>query len=176
MANAPAAMTLTGGKEKLLGTNPFAIGIPSEDKKPIIFDMASSQVSKSKIGSSYLNGNDIPLGWAYDKDGNPTTDPQKAIEGFLEPLGGYKGIGIAMSIDILAGLLSGASYLDKVGKFYDYSKSMKVGHLYIAINPKRIYGEDFYNKVNDYKKKLRSSKTWRNEKIHIPGDSKIEKG
>lgn len=173
--NAPAAMTAPNGKEKLLGTNPFAMAVPSRSNEPIILDMASSIVAKSKINQYRMAGKNIPEGWAVDKDGKPTTDSVEAIKGFVQPMAGFKGYGIAMMIDILAGVLSGAAYLGGVGKFYSGgNQCMNVGQTFIAINPKLIYGEGFYEEMDEYISTVKGiNRVDENTQIPLPGEDRL---
>ena len=146
LCNSPAAMPAWGGNMKILGTNPFAIGVPAEKQSPILIDMATSLVAKSKINEARKQGTTIPLGWAVDENGKPTTDPIEAIKGMVLPMAEHKGYAIAMAIDILAGVLSGASYLNHVNRFYsDNNECMNVGHCFIAMNPALIFGDGFGN-------------------------------
>ncbi|KPG70215.1 Ldh family oxidoreductase [Enterococcus sp. RIT-PI-f] len=172
-SNSPAAMAPWGGIDNLLGTNPFSIGIPSNNYAPFIFDMSSSIVAKSKINSARIEGKKIPEGWAIDSQGNPTIDPLEAIKGSLLPVGEHKGYGIAMMIDIMAGLLSGAAFQSKVKKFYRESDegSMNVGQVFIVIDPVRIYGENFYNKMDEYLENIKASKPINKySNIRYPGE------
>jgi len=90
-SNSPAQMPPSGGKEKLLGTNPFAAVIPVPGQEPIIIDMATSVVAKSKFKAYKDAGKQLPDGWALNKDGQSTNDPDEAIQGLVLPMGGYKG-------------------------------------------------------------------------------------
>lgn len=175
LSNSPAAMAPTRGKQKLIGTNPLAISIPANKENPIIYDIATSEVAKSKIKQAMIEKKQIPLGWAIDKNGNPTTDPEEALNGLVLPMSGYKGYGLAMCIDILSGLISGASYLDKVGKFYGNNKCMNIGATFIAINPMLVLGETFYEKVDEYIKIIKQSEVIdKSNPIHIPGENRIK--
>ena len=108
--NAGINMPPTGGTKKLVGNNPFAIAVPTNRDWPMVLDMATSVVAGGKLDVAKSKGEKIPLGWARDKDGNPTTDPAAAREGWLEPLGGPKGYGLAVMLDVLAGVLSGGRF------------------------------------------------------------------
>lgn len=173
--NSPAQMAPIGGRDKLLGTNPFAAVIPVPNKDPIIIDMATSVVAKSKFKEYKEQGNLLPEGWALDIDGKPTTDPDEGIKGLVQPMAGFKGYAIAMLIDILSGIISGASYLDKVGRFYSNdNNSMDVGFYFVAINPKLIVGEEYYEKaILDFVKRIRDSRPAENSIICLPGDDRI---
>ena len=173
--NSPAAMAPWGGYEKMLGTNPLAVGIPGLEKGPILFDMATSIVAKSKINEIRKRGESIPEGWALDTDGNTTTDPVEAIKGLVLPMAGAKGYGLAMMIDILAGMLSGADYLSDVGRFYsEDGGGMNVGQVFVAIDPRVVLNEDFYKRVDGYIDRLHQSKIQKGKKILFPGERKLK--
>lgn len=173
-SNSPAQMAPIGGKEKMLGTNPFAIVIPVPQEEPIIIDMATSIVAKSKFKQYKEIGQELPDGWALDKDGNPTNDPDEGIQGMVLPMAGFKGYAISMLIDIMSGVLSGAAYLDKVGKFYSNNKDgMNVGFYMTAIDPQIVVGNEYQNIIHDFVSRLRNSKTILGEKIVLPGDDRI---
>lgn len=175
-SNSPAAMPATNGLEQMIGTNPFAFACPTATQGIIIVDMATSIVSKSRFETAKLNGEQLQPGWALDKDGNPTTDPAAAINGFVLPMAGYKGYSIAMMIDMLSGLISGSAYLNKVGKFYSKDGvGMNVGHMFMAIDPKVVFDGDFYREADCYVNTLRSSKSVPEQVIVLPGDSRKQK-
>ena len=166
-ANSPSAMPAWGGDRKILGTNPFAIGIPADKESPILIDMATSVVAKSKINEIRKQGGTIPEGWAVDEFGKPTTDPSAAIKGMVLPMAGHKGYAIAMAIDVLAGVLSGAGYLNNVNRFYsDDNKCMNVGHCFVVINPALVFDESFYSLMDDYIAEVHAS----GEKVLCPGE------
>ena len=168
-SNSPSAMPAWGGKKKILGTNPFSVAIPSKTKGIIILDMASSIVAKSKINELRKEGKEIPQGWALDAKGNPTTNASEAIDGMLLPMAEHKGYAISMMIDVLAGLLSGAGFLNNINRFYtDKKVGMNVGHTFIAINPNVIYDGDFYDAVDKYIEEIHSS----GDNVLFPGERK----
>lgn len=174
-SNSPAQMAPAGGKEKLFGTNPFSIAIPAKNNHPIVIDMATSVVAKSKINEYKLGQKPIPEGWALDSDGNPTTDAQTALSGLMLPMAGFKGYGLSMMIDILSGFLSGASCLNNVGRFYsDEKKTMDVGFSFLVLSPEMIYGKDFYERIDSYIETIRNSKQVDGNKIILPGDDRLE--
>lgn len=174
--NAPAAMPAFNGLEPMLGTNPLAFACPSKTKGTIVLDMATSIVAKSRFSVAMANGEKLQEGWAVDKDGNPTTDPVEAIKGFVLPMAGFKGYGIAMAIDILSGFLSGAAYLNKVNKFYSQNGGgMNVGQMFMAIDPKQVYDGDFEADMDEYISILRNSKVMKGRSIAVPGDDRIAK-
>ncbi len=106
--NAPAVMIPWGGRENLFGTNPLCVGFPMDEGSSIILDMATSGMARFKIMVAALRDKEIPAGVALDKQGQPTTSPQEALEGFLLPFGGYKGYGLVLAIEVLTSALLGA--------------------------------------------------------------------
>lgn len=174
MSNSPAQMAAIGGCEKILGTNPFAIAVPAKKYHPIVVDMATSVVAKSKINEYAEKGIPIPDGWALDSDGMPTTDAQTALKGIMMPMSGFKGYGISMMIDIISGVISGASFLGNVGRFYSAdNKCMDVGFTFVVINPEIVYGEEFYDEIDMYIESIRNGKCVDGNQILLPGDDRI---
>ena len=128
-----------GGSEAKLGNNPFGFGLPNPGGDPIILDMAMSVVARAKIRSAAKAGLSIPDSWATDRDGNPTTDPAEALNGFLQPVGGHKGYGLALVVDMIAGLLSGAAYLSHVKSWVDTPEEpQNLGHYFLLIDTARL--------------------------------------
>lgn len=171
--NAPAAMTAYNGLEAMLGTNPLAFAMPTKSYGNIVMDMASSVVAKSRFATAKAKGEKLENGWAIDKQGNPTTDPDEAIQGFVLPMAGFKGYGIAMMIDIMAGFMSGAGFLNRVGKFYSADgRCMNVGHFITAFNPDVLFDGDFLIEADKYVATIRNSKVKENGTIILPGDDR----
>lgn len=171
--NSPAAMAPIGGKDKLFGTNPLSVVIPTGDDEPIIVDMATSKVAKSKFLQMKREGKALGPDWALDKDGKPTIDPDEGIQGLVCPMEGFKGYGLALIIDVLAGVLSGAAWQDKVNRFYnDEGKPMNVGHLFIAIDPEKIMGKCYWDIIRAYVANIRNSARIDENAIAVPGDDK----
>lgn len=174
-ANSPAQIAPAGGLQRMFGTNPISAVIPVTESEPIIIDFAISVAAKSKLKEYIGSGMKIPEGWALDCNGNPTTDPVEAINGFMLPMSGFKGYGLALLTDILSGLLSGAEYLDNVGKFYSENGAcMNVGYCITVIDPRQVYGDEYDTEIKKYIKKLRNSKTVDGQKIVLPGDDRID--
>ena len=138
-SNASVTIAPTGGREERLGNNPLGIGVPRPGADPVILDMAMSVVARGKIRAAVKKGEAIPATWATDRAGEPTTDPKAALEGFLLPFGGYKGYGLALMIDLFAGLLSGGAYLTHVKSWLDQpTEPGNLGHFFIAMDTKRL--------------------------------------
>ncbi len=174
-SNSPAQMALFGGNEKMLGTNPFAAVIPVPDGEPIIIDFATSIVAKSKFKEYAQKGLKLPDGWALDVDGRPTNEPEEGIKGFVQPMAGFKGYGLSMLIDIIAGLLSGSTYLNHVGRFYSNdNKSMNVGFCITVMDPKQIFGNEYDIAIKQYVNELRESGCIDGQEIALPGDDRIQ--
>lgn len=138
MTNGNPSVAPYGSADPFFGTNPVSFGIPLAGGIPIVLDMSSSVVARGKIRLAALSGESIPSGWACDEKGEPTTDPNKALKGSLLPLGGPKGSGLAMVIDILAGLLMGSSYGLKLKSFHELEGPTGVGASFIAIDIARF--------------------------------------
>ena len=173
-SNSPAQMAPMGGCEKLLGTNPFATVVPVPGGDPIMVDMATSVVAKSKFKEYKNEGKPLPDGWALDENGNPTTDPDAGIRGLVLPMAGFKGYAISMLIDIFSGLLSGASYLDKVGRFYsEDGSSMNVGFYMTVIDPVAVCGEEYNQEIREYVDRIKNSKAVEGKQIALPGADRI---
>jgi LDH2 family malate/lactate/ureidoglycolate dehydrogenase len=123
-----------GGKSPVVGNNPLAWGIPAGKEQPILLDMAQSVVAAGKLGMASRKGERIPFGWALDKDGKPTDDPKAGSAGLLVPIGGPKGFGLAVVMDVLAGALSGAAIGRELAKTHTPNAPSKIGHFFMAID------------------------------------------
>nr|WP_309101836.1 Ldh family oxidoreductase [Fredinandcohnia onubensis] len=173
ISNASQTMPPTGGVRPFIGTNPLSIGIPSGEELPFILDMATSVVARGKIIVASQKGEEIPLGWAIDKDGNPTTDANAALEGSVLPVGGPKGYGISMFIDILAGVLTGAGFGRYVNNMYEnWEEPQNVGHFYLAIDINRFIPiETFKERMDLYIREIKAEpKADGVKEILIPGE------
>ena len=132
--NALPTMAPWGGAERLLGINPIAISVPAGEMSPIVYDAAFSGSSHGKIRIYEQKGMRLPEGWALDREGQPTTDPNAAINGLLAPIGGFKGAGLAMIMGILSSMLSGASYGTELGSIEEGPTPGEDGHFVAAIH------------------------------------------
>ncbi|WP_347565248.1 Ldh family oxidoreductase [Pseudoflavonifractor sp. 60] len=122
-----------GAAEPFMGTNPISVAAPSNDL-PVVLDMTPSVVALGKLILAQKLGQKIPLGWALDQAGNPTTDPAEGRKGSLIPIGGPKGSGMAIIVDILSGILSGAGYGPHLHDLYEFDAPQGVGHFMGAID------------------------------------------
>ena len=134
--NASRSMPPWGGKEPLFGTSPFAVGLPGGQKGDFVLDMSPSVAARGKIRKAARRGKPIPEGYALDEQGRPTTDAEAALQGVVLPIGGPKGSGIAMMMDIFGGLMTGAAFK---GEVVDMNKNktdpQNVGHWFLVFKP-----------------------------------------
>lgn len=136
LANAPGAMAPWGGRRPLFGTNPIAFAAPVADAPPIVVDVSLSKVARGKIMAAAQKREPIPEGWAFDADGNPTTDPQAALAGTMVPLGDAKGTALALMVELLAAGLTGANFGYEQSSFFDAAGAPPgTGQAIIAIDP-----------------------------------------
>jgi LDH2 family malate/lactate/ureidoglycolate dehydrogenase len=132
--NALPTMAPWGGIDKLVGLNPIGIGIPAGEEVPLVLDFAFGATAHGRMQVYQQKGIPIPEGWAFDQDGRPTTDIDKALAGLVQPIGKYKGIGLAMAAGILSTLLSGAGYGSESGNMIDGPLPGRDGQFYLALN------------------------------------------
>src|SRR6185503_14118656 len=124
-----------GGLDMLLSTNPIAVAVPAGEEPAIVLDMATTVAAYGKVKTKAQRGETMPEGWMMDREGRPLTDPKRANEGFLLPIGGYKGYGLALIFGLLAGTLNGAAMGRDVVDFNaDDTTPTNTGHVIIAIN------------------------------------------
>lgn len=136
VANAPAAIAPWGSRTPVFGTNPIAFAAPREDGPPLVIDLSLSRVARGKVMHAAKSGQDIPDGWALDGDGNPTTDPHKALAGTMVPIGEAKGTALALMVEILAALMTGAATSREATSFFTADDGPpRVGQFLIAIKP-----------------------------------------
>jgi LDH2 family malate/lactate/ureidoglycolate dehydrogenase len=145
MNNGPAILPPFGGTTPTYATNPFSFAVPAGDKDPIVLDMATSVVARGKIRRAAQAGEPIPEGWALDAEGRPTTDAQAAYDGLVLPLGGPKGSGLSLMMEVLGGVMSGSAFGGEVGNQYsDHDRPQDVGHCFIAFRPDLAVSADAY--------------------------------
>lgn len=144
--NASPAMPIWGGRSPFLGTSPFAFAAPAGDgRPPVVLDMAMSVVARGKVRRAMQRGEPIPEGWALDKEGRPTTDAKAGYEGVVLPVGGVKGSGLSLMMEILAGVVSGARFGGDVrNQYFDFETPQDVGHCFMAIRPDLFLSMDAY--------------------------------
>ncbi len=169
--NASPAMAVYGTTTPLIGTNPIAIAIPAGERFPIVLDMSTSVVARGKIRYAALTGQEIPLGWARDKDGKPTQDAQAALKGTLEPVGGVKGSALSLIIDLLCGVLTDTVLTGGVKNITDTSGPACTGHLFSALNVARFVDpERFKRNVDAVIDHIKSLPPVEGGQIFMPGE------
>ena len=170
--NGGPAMAPWGGRKKIVGTNPWSIAVPAGRHVPFAMDMANTGVARGKIYLARQKGLPIPLGWAINADGEPTTDPQAAIDGIILPMAGHKGYAIATAMDILSGVLTGSGFLSQVHSPYKTKEKSNCGHLVIAINIAAFLpAQDFNARMDNYISELKSVPLAKDvEEVHYPGE------
>lgn len=135
-ANAPAAIAPWGGRVAVFGTNPIAFAAPLEGAEPIVIDLSVSKVARGNILSAKQKREPIPVGWALDSRGNPTTDADAALSGTMLPLGDAKGAALAFLVEILSACVAGANLSKDASTFFDGEGGPPgVGQLIIALQP-----------------------------------------
>lgn len=176
ISNAAASMAPWGGIQAHLGTNPVCVAIPTRDEIPLVLDMAASLVARGKIRLALREGRSIPPGWALDKEGHPTIDPQAAIDGTLLPIGGPKGYGIALVNDILAGILTGSPSGDEIRSIHDLEHPSPVGFFFQVLQIETFSpSQDFFDRLKARLTAIRNSPRARGvERIYIPGEIEWE--
>lgn len=138
-SNATTTIAPWGGSDARLGNSPLGFGVPNPDGPPFLLDMAMSVVARAKIRNALKRGAAIPDTWATDRGGRPTTDAAAALDGFLLPIGGHKGYGLALVVDLFSGLLSNAAYLTHVKSWVDApDQPQNLGHFFILIDTARL--------------------------------------
>jgi LDH2 family malate/lactate/ureidoglycolate dehydrogenase len=145
-SNASQAMPPWGSRQVLLGTNPFCMAAPAGKHRPLILDMSPAVAARGKIRRAERRGEKIPLGYALDAQGRPTTDPKAALAGgMVLPIGEHKGSGLSMFMDIFGGVISGANFGGDVGDQYKaFDRAQDVGHFFLAMRPNLFISEDDY--------------------------------
>src|SRR5919201_445627 len=124
-----------GSSENLLGTNPIAIAIPSEEEAPIVLDMAPTVAAFGKVRLKMQRGEEMPVGWMIGRDGKPLTDPKRAEQGLLLPIGDYKGYGLSLMAGLLAGRPNQAGFgRDVFGFVKEQGKGTNTGQAIVALS------------------------------------------
>ncbi len=141
VANTPKAIAPWGGSEALFGTNPIAFAAPRAEGDPLVIDLSLSRVARGKVMNAAKAGTEIPLGWALDADGRPTTDPQAALAGTMVPIGEAKGTALALMVEILAAAFTGSAFSHEATSFFAAEGAApRVGQTLIAIRPEAETG------------------------------------
>lgn len=162
-----------GGSKPIIGNNPIAIAIPTYQEFDFCLDMSLSAVAGGKLLLASKKGEKIPLDWATDKDGCPTDDPDKAFAGFLLPMGGFKGLGLAYVVEILCGVINGGAFGDDILSMYKRpDEPSHTGHVMIAVNLEAIISRDeMAESMAAYIQRVKKSPTWDPQvEMFLPGE------
>lgn len=172
LTNALAAMPPWGGKTPVLGTNPIAIGLPRKNKAPVVIDLATSVVARGKIIAAAKQGITIPVGWALDEEGRPTTDPEAALKGMILPMAGPKGYALALAVDHVSGVFTGAAFGQDVASYPSGQKEANVGHLIIVIKADAFLEADsYYERAEAFLQQVKNAERAVGvTEIYLPGE------
>ncbi len=168
-ANSPAAMPAADGKHAIFGTNPVAAVFPRRGTDPLMIDLSLSEVARGKVMVAAKQGKPIPLGWALDAQGQPTTDAQAALSGSMLPLGAAtspKGAMLALIIELLVTAVIGANYGFEASSFFvDEGNRPGIGQAFLLIDPGALAGRDGYlDRIE-----VLVSEMLRDEGVRLPG-------
>lgn len=169
--NTPKAIPPWGGSKALFGTNPIAFSSPREDAAPLVVDLSLSKVARGKVMVANQQNEKIPVGWAIDGEGKPTTDPKKALAGAMLPIGDAKGSALALMVEILAAGLTGSNFGFEASSFLNAEgDSPGVGQLIIAIDPSFFSDKGFGGRTETIINAILEQPSTR-----LPGDKRLEK-
>lgn len=173
VSNSPMSMAPWGGVEPFTGTNPLACAVPAGEMLPIVLDMATAVAAKGKIILALNAGRSIPEGWALDKNGVMTTSAEEAMQGTVMPIGGAKGFGLSLLIDIISSCLSEGAYGPHVNNLYKtFDKPQDICHAFGVINVSQFLPVDSFKKridqvIGDIKSAPKAPGV---EEIYLPGE------
>ena len=146
IGNSPAAMPAAGGRHPIFGTNPIAAAFPRREGPPLIIDLSLSEVARGKVMIAAKEGRSIPLGWALDGAGQPTTDAKAALTGSMLPMGGTKGAMLALVVELLACALTGAAFGFEADTFFvDDGNRPRIGQAFLVVDPGALAGRAVYD-------------------------------
>jgi LDH2 family malate/lactate/ureidoglycolate dehydrogenase len=170
--NGGPAIAPWGGRKKIIGTNPWSVSAPAGRHSPLMMDMANTGVARGKIYLARQRHEQIPIGWALNAEGEPTTDPQEAIDGIILPMAGHKGYAIAVVVDMLSGVLSGSSFLSGVNGPYKADLRSGAGHFLTAFNIDAFQPlAEFNSRMDAYITELKSVPLAKGiEEVFYPGE------
>ncbi len=170
--NAPASIAPSGGHKPVVGTNPFSIAAPDgQGGAAVLIDQSASTIAKSEVMKHAREGRAIPVGWALDSEGQPTTDPNVGLKGSMAPSGGYKGVGVALMVEMLAAAMSGATLGIDASPFSGTAGGPpKTGQFFIAIDPQASAGGGFGERIHALTQAIHAQ-----EGARLPGDGRAAK-
>lgn len=164
-SNSPAAITAWGGKTPLFGTNPIAAVFPRRAAEPVVVDLSLTEVTRGKIMVHAKEGKPIPLGWAVDRDGNPTTDPKAALTGSLAAIGAAKGNALALAVELVCVAITGAAFGFENDSYFEPGKRPRIGQGFFILDPDAVVGTDtFYSRIETLVAKMLAE-----DGVRLPG-------
>jgi LDH2 family malate/lactate/ureidoglycolate dehydrogenase len=173
MTNGEPAMSPQGGCEAFFGTNPIGASFPTGKGYPVKIDLATSVVARGNIIAAQKKGESIPLGWALDVEGNPTTDPSKALLGTVLTMAGHKGYALAMMVETFSSGLSGAAIGPAIGSMYkNMDRKQDVGHFFCLLDIEAFMSlREFKSRMDDMIDRIKACRRRPGiEQILIPGE------
>jgi ureidoglycolate dehydrogenase (NAD+) len=178
MSNTIPLIVPPGGKAAAIGNNPFAYAAPGKKHRALCFDICMSKAASGKILIAARDGKTIPQGWILNSAGEPSTDPNDIFRNAsMLPFGEHKGYGLALMVELLAGVLAGAGLLSEVHSWNKLpGQDSNTGHCFIAINPQFIGGLDlFRRRVDAVIDELKNTATADGQRVLYPGELEMEK-
>jgi LDH2 family malate/lactate/ureidoglycolate dehydrogenase len=159
MTNVAPNMVMPGVSKPITGNNPIAVAIPTFGEFPFVLDISLSAVAGGKLLVAARKGEKIPLGWATDKEGQPTTDAQAGFDGYLLPMGGHKGFGLSLMVDLLCGVITGGAFQNQIKSMYRYPDDpSRTAHLMLVMNPLVLMNkEQLKNRAAEFVKTLKQT-------------------
>lgn len=144
-SNSPSAMPAWGGSRPLFGTNPIAAAFPRRHQTPVSIDLSLSEVARGKLMTAARRGESIPLGWALDQNGQPTTDPKAGLAGMMCPAGGVKGAMLALMVELLCVGLGGGAWAFEADSFFSAAGNRpNLCHVFLLMDPGAFAGSERY--------------------------------
>jgi LDH2 family malate/lactate/ureidoglycolate dehydrogenase len=171
--NCEPAMSAQGASEAFFGTNPIAASFPTGKGFHVKVDLATSLVARGNIVAAAKKGDSIPLGWALDPEGNPTTDASQALLGTVLTMAGHKGYALAVMVEVLSSVLSGAAIGSDIGSMYkNLDRKQDVGHFFCLLDIEAFMDvADFKHRIDDMIDRIKSSRKRPGvEEILLPGE------
>jgi (2R)-3-sulfolactate dehydrogenase (NADP+) len=169
-ANSSSLMAPAGGVRPFFGTNPIAWAAPRRDAPPVVADLSSSAVAWVRVNAAAHAGEPIPLGWALDADGRPTTDPRAALAGSMVPAAEHKGSALALLVDVMSGGVAGSNFSFEASSFSDtVGGPPDVGQVVLAIDPTATMGDGFVDRIEQELQALSAEPGAR-----LPGDRRLQ--
>lgn len=171
--NASAQMAAWGGLDRVLGTNPFAVAFPTTGEDAFSLDISTAAAARGKIRLAAREGRELPPGWAMDAQGLDTTNPERALEGTVLPMAGHKGFGLAMTVDLLSAVLTGADLSYEASNMFEGREETNTGCFMAVLDLNRfVPREEYDRRVGDWVGRIRASRPRPGcGGVHIPGDT-----